>query len=162
MTTPIRTTNPPPVVALGRRQAPLALVLVAMLMVACESRVEVEQRFDVVFPAQGDISALPVTVIDATGGVEEVVIRDGRAVIERDGTVVVDPASPDTVFVTWIGGMCDRATGIHVAGGIEGLRFTEQTDSGQRGCFLAGIIRSLAVRFREPVERATLEIVSRP
>lgn len=115
------------------------------------------QIFEIAFPAMGDIDGLPVTVVDRAGAVIDAEIRDWQDVDELGGVEVADDA-PDTVYVTWTGGMCDRRTVIRVevAGGT--VRFVESTDRAN-SCLLAGIVRSIAVRLRDPSAVSALEFV---
>lgn len=124
----------------------------------CLVRATFAQRdgvFEAVFPAMGEVAALPVTVVDRTM-LARAVEPTGSDRIEA---VARHPGRPDTLLVTWTGGPCDRAAQLEIVPVGPTIRIAVRSEP---TCgFLSGIMRTLAVRFSHPVDPSlvTVEVV---
>jgi len=117
---------------------------------------EVEGTFSVVMPGGEFVDPLAVDLIDHTGTVTLVVVGQGNFM---EG-VAVAPGDPAVLVVTWMGGMCDVRTRLSVEPGIDSILITEATEVRPGGCRLAGITRSVAIRFDPPLRPEFVELVS--
>ena len=66
---------------------------------------------------------------------------------------------PAVIVVTWMGGMCDARTTLTVEPGIDTILIREATEQRPGGCRLAGITRSVAIRFDPPLPPEFAEFV---
>lgn len=134
----------------------LACLLATLGIVGCGSTDEPGPRVvDGVFPAQGDVAALPVRVSDPSGVIRAVSIFAADA--GHDGVTQV-PGRDDALYLQWMGGMCDRAAEVVVdrAGAILFVTISTKRDFG--GCRLMGISRTLMLELNEPVDASTVAI----
>jgi hypothetical protein len=116
-------------------------------------------RFDVVFPAVGDIAALPVTIVDRTGrvvSVEPTAPGAGGDVAERD------PARPNALVIPWTGGMCDLRADVAVVQVGPEIHVGIHTDRADGPCRLAGIVRTLSLGLNGPVDPSIVTVVASP
>jgi endonuclease/exonuclease/phosphatase (EEP) superfamily protein YafD len=116
-------------------------------------------RFDVVFPAIGDLPALPVTIVDRTGRVvsaETTATGPGGGVVERD------PARPNALVVPWTGGMCDLRADVAVVQIGPEIQVGIHTDRADGVCRLAGIVRTISLGFDGPVDPSIVTVVASP
>src|SRR5262245_30601777 len=128
-------------------RALLAAVL-AFSVGACDTfGLEQDSTFTVVVPAQEFVDELTVDLVDRTGTVAAIALARGPF---QEG-VVADPADPAVIVVTWMGGMCDLRTTLTVVPTIDTIRISEATEARPGTCRLAGIIRSVAIRFDPPL-----------
>ena len=114
-----------------------------------------EGTFRVVMPGHEFVDPLPVMVNDNTGTVTAVVVGQGNF---QEG-IEVAPAEPDLLIVTWMGGMCDMSTTLTVEPTIDTIRIIETTETRPGGCRLAGIMRSVAIRFDPALKPEFAEFV---
>ena len=134
----------------------LIAVLLALSFVACGSpSPESDGRFSVIVPGDGLIEPLPVDLVDQTGTVVAMGIAKGGVM---DG-VVADPADPAVLVVSWTGGTCDVRTTLTVEPTIDTIRISEATEERPGGCLLAGIARSIAIRFEPRLPMEVVEFV---
>ena len=116
------------------------------------STADTDGRFDVVFPAVGNSAALPVSVEDRTGRVLAVEPRSP----EHIDPVTRDPDQAETLLVTWVGGVCDRRAAVQIAQVGPAIRIAARTEP---TCgLLAGMQRTLAIRFTGPVDPSLVTI----
>lgn len=118
-----------------------------------------DRRFDVVFPAVGDIAALPVTIVDRTGrvvSVEPTAPGAGGDVAERDR------ARPNALLIPWTGGMCDLRADVAVVPVGREIHVGIHTDRADGPCRLAGIVRTLSLGFDGPVDQSIVTVVAPP
>ena len=116
-------------------------------------------RFDVVFPAMGDIAALPVSVEDKTGlvlSVEAIPAGWSEDVVGRH------PDKADTLVIPWLGGMCDERVRVAVVPVGPEVHVGIHTNRAGGGCRLAGITRALSVGFDGPVDPSIVRVVDVP
>ena len=132
-------------------------LLGALGMAGCGSAEQAGPRaIDGAFPAQGDISALPVRVSDVPGVIRavSVVAADGG----QEGVTQV-PGRDDALYLQWLGGMmCDRAAEVVVDRASAGLLVTISTERDLGGCRMAGITRTLMIELNEPVDASTVAL----
>ena len=107
---------------------------------------ELDGTFSVVIAGRAHIDPLPVDVIDRTGTVTAVIVAEGPF---QEG-VVAEPADPAILIVTWMGGMCDVRTTLTVEPTLDTMRISEATERAD-ACRLAGVMRSVAIRFDPPL-----------
>ena len=116
---------------------------------------EADGTFSVVLPGHEFVDPLAVVVIDRTGAVTAVVVAQGNF---QEG-IVAAPADPEILIVTWMGGMCDVSTTLTIEPTIDTIRISEATETRPGGCRLAGIMRSVAIRFDPPLAPEFAEFV---
>ena len=110
---------------------------------------------DGAFPPLGDISELPFRVADHTGLMRGVSVVDPGDV---DETVSQVPGRDDAIYVTWLGGMCDRRVLVDFDGTVNGYAVNIKTERNFGGCVLAGIRRKLMFEFTEPVDASAVSV----
>lgn len=109
--------------------------------------------FSLVMPGRELVDPLAVDVIDRTGTVTAVLVAEGRF---QEGVEAV-PADPAMLVVTWMGGMCDIRTTLTLEATLDTMRISEATETRPGGCRMAGIMRSIAVRFDPPLAPGFVE-----
>ena len=116
---------------------------------------EADGTFRVILPGHELVDPLAVEVIDRTGTVKAVMVGQGNF---QEG-IEAAPADPEILIVTWMGGMCDVSTTLTVEPTIDTIRIGEATETRPGGCRLAGIMRSVAIRFDPPLAPEFAEFV---
>lgn len=113
---------------------------------------DTDGKFDVVFPAVGNIAAIPVFAEDRTGRVLSVEQRPGSQI----DSVVRDPGQAETLLVSWIGGTCDRRAAVQIAQVGPAIKIGVKSEP---MCgLLAGFQRTIAVRFAGPVDPSVVTV----
>jgi hypothetical protein len=127
-------------------------LIVLALVVAAGCSAFGPRSFEVAFAPLPDagIQALPTTLVDATGTVTAVIVAVDVPIVGDGPTAVAGDAN--SVVVTWMGGMCDRRVDLRLEERDGGLRLSGTTQADFGGCRLAGISRSLVIRFLLPVD----------
>jgi hypothetical protein len=115
---------------------------------------EPDGTFSVVIAARDHVDPLAVDVIDRTGTVTAVIVAEGPF---REG-VVAGPDDPATLIVTWMGGMCDVRTTLTLEPTLDAMRISEATEARAGVCRMAGIRRSIAIRFEPPLAPEFVEL----
>ena len=139
-----------------RRSLLLATLLATLGIAGCGPTEATGPRaIDGAFPAQGDISALPVRVSDLPGVIRNVSIVAADAGLEGVSQV---PGREDAVYLQWMGGMCDRGAEVIVDRVVAGLLVTISTQRDFGGCRMAGISRTLMLELTEPVDASTVAL----
>lgn len=134
----------------------LGLLLAALGIAGCRSAEQTGPRaIDGVFPAQGDLAALPIRVSDVSGVIRTVSIVAADAGHEG---VTQAPGRDDAITVQWVGGMCDRSAEVVVDRPGDGLALTISTKRDFGGCRLKGISRTLMLELTEPVDASTVAL----
>jgi endonuclease/exonuclease/phosphatase (EEP) superfamily protein YafD len=113
--------------------------------------------FEVTFEAFGDRAALPVAIEDRTGlltAVEPTLLGDSMTPVRRH------PDRPNTLVVSWVGGVCDER--VQVAVVPVGPAVHVAVKSHPNCALLAGVERSLALEFQLPLDPSlmTVEVLS--
>jgi hypothetical protein len=144
------------VAALSKVGYALAAAVLALAIGACESLIpDRSGTFTIVAPAHEFVDELVVDVVNRTGTVTEIGIARDQI---RDG-IVADAADPAVLVITWLGGMCDVRTTLTVEPTIDTIRIREATEERAGGCRMAGIVRSIAIRFEPPLAPDFVELV---
>ena len=132
------------------RRSPWLAVIALLVAAGCSAFGP--RTFEVAFAPMPDagIQALPTTLVDATGTVTSVIVAVDVPIAGDGPTAVAGDAN--SVVVTWMGGMCDRRVHLRLEDRDGGLRLAGTTQADFGGCRLAGIKRSLVIRFLLPVD----------
>lgn len=129
-----------------------ALLLAAILLLAGCGPLGGRQFEVVLLHLGGDVRPLPVTLTDTTGTLI------GLEAADPDGAwsegVSALPGDSHAVVVSWVGGMCDNSVTLRLEDRSGSRRVIGSTDRGFGGCLLAGIGRSIVLRFLVPVDPA--------
>jgi hypothetical protein len=112
-------------------------------------------KFTVLMPARELVDPVVIDVVDRTETVEAIAIERGHF---PDG-IFSEANDPAVLIVTWMGGMCDVRTTLTVEPTIDTIQITEVTERAPRACRLAGITRSIAIRFDPPLRPEFVEFV---
>jgi hypothetical protein len=139
------------------------------------AQIELVTRIEV--PAgSSDRGPVTVEVIDGPdmlAGARPVTASDlvGVTWTERAGSDwVIDvelapvPGSDDEIVVRWLGGMCDEVWRLEVYGAFEGHKsslFPYQVN-GPDSCRMAGITRTIVVRYRNPMSVEDIGVIQNP
>jgi endonuclease/exonuclease/phosphatase (EEP) superfamily protein YafD len=110
-------------------------------------------------PAVGDGAPVPVSIEDGTGLLQSVQVVP---FVDDQTPVVRHPDLPNTLVVSWLGSPCDER--IRLALVQVGPAIRAVIESAPTCGLLAGIGRSLALRFVQPIDPSLVrvEMVSRP
>ena len=125
------------------RRLLLANVLAVVVGACALFDPEAHVTFSVVLPGQDVVDPLAVEVIDRTRTVTAVVVGQGNF---PEG-IEAAPGDPEILIVTWMGGMCDVSTTLTIEPTIDTIRISEAIETRPGECRLAGIMRSVAIRF---------------
>jgi len=138
----------------------VALAVAAFLLTGCSMLAGPPYTFEGTLPAQGDLAPLPVRLFDQSGTVTKLELPIAQPArppaVANDTFAAAVPGISNAVFVVWLGGLCDQQVDIEYTGGD--TTFTITTVSGQGGCRLAGVQRSVIVHFSSPVDLASFTV----
>ena len=118
-----------------------------------------DARFDVRFPADGDIAALPVAIEDRTGRVISVAATQAG---DSPGVVARHPDRANALIIPWLGGMCDVRANVAVVQVGPEINVAIHTERADGGCLLAGIYRAISLEFDGPVDPSIVTVVDVP
>jgi hypothetical protein len=144
------------------RHEPWLLALALLAGCYVQNRDAPEPRyFQFVFPASGQLAALPGQVADLTGMVSAVDVDPASPPVAVGDRPFVRsaPGRPTAVVVGWSGGTCDQRADLEL--GESGRRtpvFTLKLLSGHGGCHLEEVQRLLVVSFDHAVDPAAFEL----
>jgi len=68
------------------------------------------------------------------------------------------PGRDDSLYLTWLGGACDRRVLVVFEHGVDRHGFTITTERDFGGCRLVGFQRSLLIDFTQPIDASTVSI----
>jgi len=136
-----------------RLAATWTLLIVTMACAPATGRM-----FTVTLPGRELVEPTSVVITDQTGLIVSVEVPQIEMLPENRGNVAALVGDPAVLLVSWTGGMCDHLTELRFERFTTGFRFVEQTDR-MGGCRLAGIARTLAVRFSAPLSPELVEFV---
>jgi hypothetical protein len=133
-----------------------ATSIVPVVLLACSPTTG--RTFNVTMPGRELVQPTSVVVIDQTGLMLSVELPAVNVLPNRANQFRALEGDPAVLIVTWVGGMCDDQTELVFERTPGGFRFVERTDR-TGGCRLAGIGRTLAVRFSAPLSPDLVEFV---
>jgi hypothetical protein len=107
----------------------------------------------VVLPGGDGFPELPVVLEDRDSLVKAV---DAGPLEERFGPMAIAALDEDTAVVTWLGGACDSRVRLRVSAHPASIGAGLATDTTGLGCNAAGVGRSVAITFREPIGERSL------
>lgn len=133
--------------AIVRLGAP-ALIL-ALLVAACQPA---GRTFQVTLPGNELNDPLPVALVDQTDLVTSIAPAVVDATIGFEPALRVDQTEPNTVLLTWMGGVCDAQQTVTLS--IHDGTFVMQLDTREKpggGCPMAGVPRGIRVATSSPL-----------
>jgi hypothetical protein len=142
---------------MGRWIARLCAVLVALVATGC-SLLPAGPPV-VVLPGGDGFPELPVVLEDRDGLVKAV---DAGPLEERFGPMAIAGLDEDTAVVTWVGGACDSRVRLRVSAHPASIGVGLATDTHGLGCNAAGVGRSVAITFRDPIGERSLMLDPAP
>lgn len=132
----------------------------ALLVAACGGSAGRQFRTTLVHTSPdnpaGDYS-LPVVLDDQTNLV--IGIEDSEAAATDPGplAVAVDPADPNVIVATWLGGLCDADATLAFQVSSPGYTLLLEERENMGGCPAAGIARSLRITLSKPVRASDIQ-----
>lgn len=127
-----------------------ALFIIATLvaLAGCNELLVPNRTFEVVLEQPDGFDPLPVQVVDRTGYLEQVAIRQGDVLppFEGRGGVSSPAGRPNELVVQWVGGACDERVRLVSSIGGEGRFHLElSTEVAPGGCDAIGVPRALGL-----------------
>ena len=143
------------------------LILTSLLLAGCyvQNPDRSEPRyFEFVFPAEGNVAALPFQASDLTGRIVGVEVDDRTPPIPglAEPFLAPLPGRPDALVVAWPGGTCDERADLNLElGGDRRPVFTLKLLPGPPECQVEKVPRRVVVLFDEVVVATSfrLEVV---
>jgi hypothetical protein len=133
----------------------LATAAVLLILVGGCDRFAAGRTYELVLQQPEAFEELPVRVVDSTGLVSDVAVRDAEVLPPFDGRggLSSPPGRPNELLVQWVGGACDERVEIAVSRGGEGrLHLELQTAPASQDCDAIGVGRAVWLVLLGPVD----------